>query len=143
MPRSQVARYPAPRGGDARRLRLRLRPRAARAPGSHRAGARRPQGYRARARRYPPARRRDSRPVTRSPDEIRLDASEFRLLRDLFNAYSGLQFGPEARPVLERRLRERLALHHLSSFSEYYQRFFQDNSRAEIDEAIELVAIHE
>ena len=81
--------------------------------------------------------------MTRGIDDVRLDASEFRLLRDLFNAHTGLSFGPDARPVLERRLRERLAVHHLTSFSAYYQRLFQNGGRAELDEAIELVAIHE
>ncbi len=81
--------------------------------------------------------------MTRGHDEIRLEASEFRLLRDLFNSFSGLYFGPDSRPVLERRLRERLAVHHLRSFSEYYQRFFQNGGKTELEEAIELVAIHE
>lgn len=81
--------------------------------------------------------------MSRAPDEIRLEASEFRLLRDLFNSFSGLYFGPDSRLVLERRLRERLAVHHLHSFSEYYQRFFQNGGRTELEEAIELVAVHE
>ena len=42
-------------------------------------------------------------------DDIRLDLAEFRLLRELFNEHCGLVFGPEARPVVERRLRDRLA----------------------------------
>lgn len=81
--------------------------------------------------------------MTRGIDDVRLDPSEFRLLRDLFNAHTGLNFGPDARPILERRLRERLAVHHLVSFSAYYQRFFQNGGRAELDEAIELIAVHE
>lgn len=81
--------------------------------------------------------------MTRPLDEIRLDPSEFRLLRDLIKSHAGLTLGPETRPLLERRLRERLAVHHLRSFSEYYQRFFQDGGKVELEEAIELVAIHE
>jgi chemotaxis protein methyltransferase CheR len=82
--------------------------------------------------------------VIRSADDIRLDATEFRLLRDLFNQHCGIQFGPEARPVLERRLRERVSVLGLSSFSEYYQLLrFHSRGRAELDEAIELVTINE
>jgi len=77
-------------------------------------------------------------------DEIRLEKGEFRLLRELFNEYCGLNFGPEARPVVERRLRERLAALGLSSFSEYYQLLrFDERGRSEIDEAVELITINE
>ena len=41
-------------------------------------------------------------------DPITLKPDEFRLLRDLFAARTGLHFGPESRFTLERRLRERL-----------------------------------
>jgi chemotaxis protein methyltransferase CheR len=78
------------------------------------------------------------------PDEIRLDAAEFRLLRELFNESCGLSFGPESRPVLERRLRERLAGLGISSFGEYYQFLrFHDRGRTELEEAIDLVTVNE
>jgi chemotaxis protein methyltransferase CheR len=81
--------------------------------------------------------------VTRSLDEIRLEPSEFRLLCDVIKAHAGLHFGPEARPLLERKLRERLSVHHLRSFNDYYRRFFEQGGKVELEEAIELIAIHE
>lgn len=82
--------------------------------------------------------------MIRAADEIRLEQDEFRLLRELFNQYCGLQFGPDARAVMERRLRDRLAVLGLASFSEYYQLLrFQGRGRAELDEAIDLVTVNE
>jgi chemotaxis protein methyltransferase CheR len=77
-------------------------------------------------------------------DETRLDQAEFRLLRELFNERCGILFGMESRPVIERRLRDRLAPLGLHSFSEYYQLLrFDERGRAEMDEAIDLVTINE
>lgn len=82
--------------------------------------------------------------MSRAADQIRLDATEFRLLRDLFNQYCGIMLGPEARAVIERRLRERLDVHGLGSFGEYYQLLrFHSRGRAELEEAIELITINE
>src|ERR1700712_4068177 len=50
----------------------------------------------------------------------------------------------EARPVIERRLRDRLAPRGLHSFGEYYQLLrFDERGRTELDEAIDLVTINE
>ena len=77
-------------------------------------------------------------------DEIRLEQAEFRLLRELFNEHCGILFGHEARPVIERRLRDRLAALGLSSFGEYYQLLrFDDRGRTEMDEAVDLITINE
>jgi len=77
-------------------------------------------------------------------DEIRLERGEFRLLRELFNEHAGLNFGPESRSVVERRLRERLVALGMQSFSEYYQHLrFDERGRAELEEAIDLVTINE
>jgi chemotaxis protein methyltransferase CheR len=77
-------------------------------------------------------------------DEIRLDQAEFRLLRELFNEHCGILFGSEARPVIERRLRDRLAALGLHSFGEYYQLLrFDERGRAELEEAVDLVTINE
>lgn len=77
-------------------------------------------------------------------DEIRLEADEFRLLRDLVNERTGLWFGPESRSVMERRLRERLTALSLSSFGEYHQLLRStDRGRQELDEALDLVTINE
>lgn len=50
-----------------------------------------------------------------------LRPEEHRLLRDLVAERLGIWFGPDARSSLERRLRERLAVHGLASFGEYYE----------------------
>ncbi|HRI66496.1 MAG TPA: protein-glutamate O-methyltransferase CheR, partial [Polyangium sp.] len=68
----------------------------------------------------------------------------FRLLRDLINRQCGIVLSPEQRPVMERRLRERLSLHGLRSFSEYYQLLRSPtHGREELDEAIDIVTINE
>ncbi len=78
------------------------------------------------------------------PDEIRLDTPEFRLLRELFNESCGIAFAADARPVVERRLRERLGALGLSSFGEYYQFLrFHERGKAELEEAIDAVTINE
>jgi chemotaxis protein methyltransferase CheR len=85
--------------------------------------------------------------LPRSPlfgDGIPLKPEEFRLLRDLFAARTGLGFGIDARFTLERRLRERLAVLNLASFSEYYHYLrFNPHSDAEWDEAIDLLTTNE
>ena len=83
----------------------------------------------------------------RSPpfgDGITLKPDEFRLLRDLFSARTGLHFGPESRFSLERRLRERLTVLKLSSFAQYHHYLrFGTSAAAEWDEAIDLLTTNE
>jgi chemotaxis protein methyltransferase CheR len=77
-------------------------------------------------------------------DDARLRPDDFRLLRDLVNGYAGIYFGDEALPVLERRLKERLAAVGLTRFSEYYQFLkFSSGGTAELDEAIDLLTTNE
>jgi chemotaxis protein methyltransferase CheR len=77
-------------------------------------------------------------------DSIVLKPDEFRLLRDLFVARTGLQFGAEARFALERRLRERLMVLKLTSFADYHQYLrFGSHASAEWDEAIDLLTTNE
>ncbi|AKT42403.1 CheR family methyltransferase [Chondromyces crocatus] len=77
-------------------------------------------------------------------EEIRLSPEEFRLLREFFNQHCGLQFGPESRLSMERRLRERLAVLGHRSFAEYHQ-FLRHHprGRAELDEALDVVTVNE
>ena len=76
--------------------------------------------------------------------DIPLKPEEFRLLRDLFSAKIGVQFGPESRFAMERRLRERLAILKLSTFAEYYQHLrFHPLAEKEWEEAIELLTTNE
>jgi chemotaxis protein methyltransferase CheR len=85
--------------------------------------------------------------VRRTPpfgDTVTLRPDEFRLLRDLFAARTGLHFGPESRFALERRLRERLTLLKLSSFAEYHHYLrFGPQAASEWDEAIDLLTTNE
>jgi chemotaxis protein methyltransferase CheR len=79
-----------------------------------------------------------------SGDGITLKPDEFRLLRDLFANRAGLQFGPELRFALERRLRERLMVLNLTSFAEYHHYLrFGMYAAAEWDEAIDLLTTNE
>jgi chemotaxis protein methyltransferase CheR len=77
-------------------------------------------------------------------EAVALKPDEFRLLRDLFAARTGLHFGPESRFTLERRLRERLIVLKLSSFAEYHH-YLRFGSRApeEWDEVIDLLTTNE
>ncbi|MCL2451048.1 MAG: protein-glutamate O-methyltransferase CheR, partial [Polyangiaceae bacterium] len=80
----------------------------------------------------------------RLEDGIALTLDEFRLLRDLFAAKTGLSFGPEARFALERRLRDRLVVLKLASFTEYHHYLqFGVNAGAEWDEAVDLLTTNE
>jgi len=85
--------------------------------------------------------------VRRTPpfgDGITLKPDEFRLLRDLFAARTGLNFGPEARFALERRLRERLIVLKLFSFADYYHHLrFSSRAHEEWDEAVDLLTTNE
>lgn len=77
-------------------------------------------------------------------DAVTLKPDEFRLLRDLFAARTGLHFGPEARFTLERRLRERLTVLKLGSFAEYHHYLrFGTQADAEWDEAVDLLTTNE
>ena len=77
-------------------------------------------------------------------DEIPLKPEEYRLLRDLFSARIGIQFGPESRFAMERRLRERLSVLKLTTFAEYYQYLrFHPLAAAEWEEAVELLTTNE
>jgi chemotaxis protein methyltransferase CheR len=77
-------------------------------------------------------------------DSITLKADEFRLLRDLFAARTGLQFGIESRFSLERRLRERLMILKLGSFADYHHYLrFGALASAEWDEAVDLLTTNE
>ena len=81
--------------------------------------------------------------MIRRPDDIRLEVDEFRLLREVINRHSGLSFGMEARTVVERKLRDRIASLGFSSFGEYCQFVRSERGKAELDEAIDLVTVNE
>jgi chemotaxis protein methyltransferase CheR len=82
--------------------------------------------------------------VSRYHDEIRLLPDEFRQLKDLFREHCGLQFGPEARTSLERRLRERIVVLGLQSFGQYYEYLrYHSRGRAELEEAVDVITVNE
>ena len=82
-------------------------------------------------------------PVARAGD-IPLKPEEYRLLRDLVSERLGLFFGPELRSSLERRLRDRLVVRGLSSFTDYYQLLkYSPLGAEEWEEAAELLTTHE
>jgi len=82
--------------------------------------------------------------VSFSGDPITLKPDEFRVLRDLFAARTGLHFGPESRFTLERRLRERLLVLKLSTFAEYHHYLrFAGRAPEEWDEAIDALTTNE
>ncbi len=77
-------------------------------------------------------------------DDARMRPDEFRLLRDLVNGHAGIYFGDDALPMLERRLKERLAALGLTRFSEYYQFLkLSGGASSELDEAIDLLTTNE
>lgn len=76
--------------------------------------------------------------------EPQLKADEYRLLRDLVSERLGVWFGPESRLSLERRLRERLVVHGLPTFGDYYQLLkYGPTTDTEWEEASELLTTHE
>jgi chemotaxis protein methyltransferase CheR len=78
------------------------------------------------------------------PDAPVLKVEDFRLLRDLFAAKTGLSFGVAARYTLERRLRERLVVLKLTSFADYHRYLrFSPQAGQEWDEAIDLLTTNE
>jgi chemotaxis protein methyltransferase CheR len=85
--------------------------------------------------------------VVRAPsfgDTVALKPDEFRLLRDLFAARTGLHFSPESRFSVERRLRERLMVLKLASFAEYHHYLrFGAQAANEWDEAVDLLTTNE
>src|SRR5260221_9696104 len=69
---------------------------------------------------------------------------EFRVLRDVISARTGITFGGDARASLERKLRERLQILNMTTFTEYYQHLrFSPRAATEWDEALELITTNE
>lgn len=77
-------------------------------------------------------------------DEPRLGAEDFRVLRDVVNAYCGIDLAPDQRGSVERRLRERVSMAGFDGFSEYV-RFLRSDpaARTELEEAIDALTTNE
>jgi chemotaxis protein methyltransferase CheR len=72
---------------------------------------------------------------------LKLQPSEFELLRRYVNQRAGLNVEPGALPLFEQRLTARLGVHGLDSFGDYYRLLAHggDASEAEADEALSLI----
>lgn len=76
--------------------------------------------------------------------DIKMDADEFRQLRDFVYHHCGLNFTEDSKYLLEKRLGKRLQLHHLKSFKDYYYflRYNPDKEK-EMSEVIDLLTTNE
>jgi chemotaxis protein methyltransferase CheR len=73
-----------------------------------------------------------------------LSTEEWRLLRDAISAKTGLTFSADVRGSFERKLRERLAVLNLRTFSEYYQHLrFHPLAIQEWDEVCDILTTNE
>ncbi len=78
----------------------------------------------------------------RKPSTPPLTVDEFEQLRRLLNEHAGLWFGPDARPAVERRLRDRMLANGLVTFAEYISRLGEGHA-ADIEDAVEVCTINE
>jgi chemotaxis protein methyltransferase CheR len=73
-----------------------------------------------------------------------LDADDFRVLRALVNGYCGIDLTVDQRAGVERRLRDRVSILGIDSFSEYVRLLRTDpKGRGELDEAVEALTTNE
>lgn len=76
--------------------------------------------------------------------ELHLTEEEFRLIRDLIYHHSGLFFDDDSKYLLDRRLLQRVSLHNLSGFREYYQFLKYDRKKEqEISDIMDLLTTNE
>jgi chemotaxis protein methyltransferase CheR len=74
----------------------------------------------------------------------KMNAEEFRLLRELIQDHCGLWFRDESAYLLERRLWPRLQVHGLAEFGQYYRLLrFSPGRRAELETAVESLTTNE
>ncbi|GAW67548.1 chemotaxis protein CheR [Geoanaerobacter pelophilus] len=76
--------------------------------------------------------------------ELHLTEEEFRLIRDLIYHHCGLFFDEDSKYLLDRRLLQRVTLHNLSGFREYYQFLKYDRKKEqEISDIMDLLTTNE
>ncbi|MFT3927256.1 MAG: protein-glutamate O-methyltransferase CheR [Myxococcales bacterium] len=74
----------------------------------------------------------------------RIKPEEFRLIRDLVNDFCGIRFPDDMQFVLERKLKERLAILEIADFAEYYHYLrYHPDARTEIERAIDALTTNE
>ncbi len=79
-----------------------------------------------------------------STPEIKMDADEFRLLRDFIYQHCGIFFDEESKFLLERRLGKRLQYHRLKNFKDYYYLLRYNKVKdQELNEVINIVTTNE
>jgi len=86
--------------------------------------------------------------ITQKPrariEESHLGAEDFRVLRDVVNAYCGIDLAPDQRASVERRLRDRLSILGIETFAEYVRTLRADPlARAELEEAVDVLTTNE
>ncbi|WP_026843172.1 CheR family methyltransferase [Citrifermentans bremense] len=75
---------------------------------------------------------------------LHLTEEEFRLIRDLIYHHCGLFFDDDSKYLLDRRLLQRVTLHNLSGFREYYQFLKYDRAKEqEISDIMDLLTTNE
>lgn len=78
-----------------------------------------------------------------TPD-IKMDADEFRLLRDFVYQHCGLNFTEDSRYLLEKRLAKRIQHHHLKTFKDYYYFLrYNPNKEQELSEVVDQLTTNE
>jgi chemotaxis protein methyltransferase CheR len=78
-----------------------------------------------------------------TPD-IKMDADEFRQLRDFVYQHCGLNFTEDSKYLLEKRLAKRLQQHHLKTFKDYYYFLrYNPNKEQELSEVVDLLTTNE
>ncbi|MDD9939484.1 MAG: protein-glutamate O-methyltransferase CheR [Myxococcales bacterium] len=74
----------------------------------------------------------------------RMTAEEFRLLREFINEHSGIKIGEELRPIVERRLGERVVALRIGSFREYYHFLcYHPRRHTELERTMEILTTNE
>ncbi len=71
-----------------------------------------------------------------------LGTDDFELIRKLLNQHAGLWFGADMRPVIERRLRDRIEALGLDNFTAYRRRL-EEGDVIEVGEAAEVCTVNE
>lgn len=76
--------------------------------------------------------------------DIPMGDEEFRLLRDIIYNQYGLFFDPSSKSLLERRLSNRLKVHHLKDYKEYYRFLSYDPKREEeMSQIVDILTTNE
>ena len=74
----------------------------------------------------------------------KMSPEEFRLVKEFVNEYSGILIGDELKPIVERRLGERVVSLRMKSFREYYHFLrYHPRRHAELERTMEVLTTNE